>query len=402
MRPGTKLLCLFCVTWFSANGQNCTELLSQAEQDFRDGRFLQIKQKLCQCFGAYVDVEEDTSKVRPAKMRSMLTEMQAADDEYAAQLGVFRGYWEEFVFTKHEYASRRKDLFTYEERYRAFVLLSKLYHYLGVPPLEEYFASRAVTMHPEMDVETESASFRQVFEGQRRRVHQFSFGPLIGWSYAIPVAKVDYRAQQPDFQYQNDGRVVLGLHLNYLMSPSLTLNVNFWFHGTNIVYTERSANVPDDAQVSFYHRDLQGWLKFPIMLKWSPAKHFYWLKKQETWRSKIFIAGGLSATYLTRSNVTVFDLSSHTSLYDYNVVTTRNRFNPELVLQILTRFQLGQNYINIGFTGTHSFKYILNDSLVKSPENPLYANYGIVENNYRLIGGFWTVTYEYRINYTRR
>ena len=36
---------------FAAFGQSCSEMLSQAEQYYRDGQFEDIKPKLCKCFG---------------------------------------------------------------------------------------------------------------------------------------------------------------------------------------------------------------------------------------------------------------------------------------------------------------------------------------------------------------
>ena len=136
----------------------------------------------------------------------------------------------------------------------------------------------------------------------------------------------------------------------------------------------------------------------PILFKWSSLHHLNWFKNNELLKAKIFIDGGVSLDYLFQSKATIIDLSSNTALSDYMVTKYRNRINYEFILQILSRFKVGRNYLNIGFTGSYMMNNVVNQKLVGSDKNMLFSKYGIRENNYKLICGSWTLNYEWRFS----
>ena len=402
----TGLLLLASVV--HGQNQSCSEKLSEAEQFYRDGKFESIIDlSLCNCFGAYYEDKNwkgdrqelnKTSLIQiyPATMRSVIHEMIEADSLYPEQLGRFKEYWRGFPIPVHEFNLHKKTYFTFEERFRAFVLFGKLYHQLGALKLSEHFALQSVMMRPNDVIDDRETGFGRIYVDQKDKVRELSWGPIIGWLYTLPVSVVNNRPGDYDFKYQTDGKVVLGAHFDYYIKQYLAVNFNFWFHSNRIVYTQK--NGPGINDFDFYHEEQQSWIKVPVLLKWSSANHLNILKKSEAFRAKVFFAGGMAFDFLRKSDATIVDLESGASLYNYEVTKSRHRLNYEAVAQLLVRLTVGQNYVNVGFTGSYNLHPVLNQSKVSNADNQLYNNYGIIENNYKIISGFWTVTYEIRLS----
>jgi hypothetical protein len=366
--------------------QSCTEKLSLAEQDYRDGKLQDVKSKLCKCFGIYVDSK---NKIRPVNFQSMIEEMQRADSLYASELGPFKYYWRSLILSRGEVRKHADLFFTLSERYRAYVLLGKLYLHLGVVPLSEFFALKAVSVDPDKELKSDSTSFGRVYAKQTKRVRQLTFGPVAGLHYTIPTAVKYNRPGVTEFKYQSDGKVLLGANVSYYFNPKLILSANFLWNSLKVVYLQPDKNY---LNYSFYHLEKQNWYKLPLLLKWQVVNLY---REKEL---KLFMASGFSLDYLARSEVTISDVQQDNYIYDFRTTSTRNRWNAEFVLQLLVRFKAGQNYLNLGFTGSRTLRYTLDESQIGSPSNRLFNATGLVEDNYKMWQGFWLISYDFRFS----
>jgi hypothetical protein len=387
------VLCSF-ITW----GQGCTELLSKAEQDYRNGQFDSIKPKLCNCFGIYTTA--DTNDIRPRKYRSMITAMQKADSLYARELGSFQGYWRDFRMTKAQRKAIGDNYFSFPERSRAFALLGKIYNQLGVMPLSEFFALKAILIDPDQQLQNDNSGFNRIYSQQLKKIREWSIGPLLSWLYALPVSKKNNLPGSYSFKYQSDGKVVQGIQVNYGIKSALILNVGLLVNSTRIVYTQKMT--PSANDFDLYHNEKQNWVRLPVLLKWGTMRKFNWLRKNEPLKPKLFIGTGFAINYLEKSSASIINLPGDKALYNYNVAPYRNRWNYELILQLMLRFKLSRNYVNFGFTGSYMLNDIVKQNQVGNSNNTLYNTYGIKENNYKLLTGAWTVTYEFRFNWIKR
>lgn len=391
-----KILWIICMLGVSYAGQaqTCTDLLSLAEENYRNGQFEEIKAKLCQCFDIAVS---DSDKEIPVKkkFRMMITAMKKADSLYGHLLGPFTGYWRDLLNVDQTF-KRDKGSFSYLEQHRAYLLLSKVYFELGALELSEYFTRLAIRADPGTYLNDPDKGFNRVYNSQISAIRELSFGPVSGWLYTIPVKIKNNRSGISDFKYQTDGKIILGGQLNYFIRPALALSFNTWFHGIRVVYLQ-SANAGNN-RFDFYLAERQNWIKFPVLVKWSPSV----FAGIDPFKSKLFIAGGFSVNYMTQTRATIIDLVSDISLYNYNMIPYRNRFNYEAMGAIMLRFRLGRNYLNLGFTGGYTFKEIVNEDLVGSPDNALFVKYGVVENNYKLLSGAWMASYEIRFSQRKR
>ncbi len=367
-------------------GQTCADKISQAEEDYRNGRYDEMKSQICSCFGIYRD---EDGKIRPRKFASLIAELQQVDSIYAPQLGTFKEYWEHFIGT-----GQTEDVFSYEERYRAYILLGKVYNDLNVMPLAEFFSRKALSLDPGRALEEEESGFKRIYDSQIGTVKEITFGVFWGWIYSIPIEVTNNRRRPYDFQTQTNGKVMLGLQYNYFVKPYLVLSANFWWHSTNVVYIQPTS--AGGMTVDFFSQEKQDWLKFPVMIKWSSREHLNIFKKSETLRGKIFFGAGIVVDYLNNSNIILADRASNTTLFEFNTAADRNRFNYEVLLQGIARFKLGRNYLTFGFTGLYTLKDILKDG-----QGSLYDEFEIVENNYKLLSGFYTLTYEFRFSTTK-
>jgi hypothetical protein len=375
-------------------GQTCTDRLSLAEQDYRNGRLEEVGEHLCRCIGAYQAADADTGLIAPSQMRHIIEQMIIADQFYPAQLGNYHKFWKRLLMKQKDYRDSVKHMFSFEERYRALVLLGKIYNQLNVLPVAEIFAVEAISMFPQKMILDETEPFRKLYNNQKGRVREYTIAPIVGWAYAVPIYSRNYSRLETDYQWQS-GKLVLGLQFNYSISPAFMANMNFWFHSTSVVYQTKPLISGPSQEFNFYHSENIEWIKFPMMLKWSAPNHLNIFRKYESLKAKIYFAGGISPNFLVRSKATIINVAQRTSS-DQEVTNERNRFNLDLVVQGLIRFKIAQDYINIGGTGTCALMYLLRD-----PNAPRLTG-AISENDYRLLGGFWTVTYERRFSRIRK
>jgi hypothetical protein len=382
------ITCLLGISQVIA-GQSCSELLSLAEENYRNGQFQEIKAKLCNCFGIIISSKD--GEIKPVKFHLMIDSMKKADLLYGPQLGSFAGYWNDFI-PRDTIKRRDTDSFSYLEFRRAYLLLSKVYFELGVLELAEYFARKAIRAEPGTYLNDPDKAFNRVYNSQISTIRELSFGPVSGWMYTLPVKVINNRPGDPEVKYQTDGKIILGAQLNYFIRRQIILSFNSWFHGLRVVYLQ-SVNGGNN-RFDFYFAEKQNWIKFPILVKWSPSR----FNANEPFKAKVFFAGGFSVNYMTQTRATIIDLISDVSLYNYNMAPYRNRLNYEVMGEMMLRFRLGRNYLNLGFIGGYTFKEIVDKRLLGSSDNPLFIRYGIVENNYKLLSGAWKASYEIRFS----
>jgi len=396
-----RLRLVFAVAFLTlvAQGQAppCSELLSKAEQAYRDGSFEDIQSpQLCKCFGIYRS--KKTGEIKPAVFKPMIDEIQNGYSMYALQLGQFAEHGDStFVLSEDEFKSRNNNFFSMPERNRAFVLLGKLYDQLGVIRLSEYFALKAILIEPSNELINQRTGFTRTYSQEMGRVRDWSVGPILSWLYALPVAKTNNTGGVPDFRYQSDGKIGLGVQFNYFFKPTSVINIGLMISSTKMVYTIK--RVPSNNDFDFFHTEKQNWVRLPVFFRWS-SKNTLGLLKNTNGRPavKIFFATGFSFDWMSGSRASIVDLTSNRGLYDYEVPRYRNRITFEYMLQGFARFVVGRNYLNVGVTGTWFLRDVVNQSLVGSDKNRLYALYGIKENNYKMVTGSWMVTYDFMFN----
>jgi hypothetical protein len=381
-----KLAFLFCLSVNCALAQPDMREVAEAEKAFDNGRYGVISTLLCPCLEKLWDSGRD-----PAK--EMAAVLGQANDSLSSCFGKEKHSRFFFKHIKFLFFENEK----HEYRYRILLLLSKSFKEEGNIQLAEYFAGQASLLYPGRTLETETPSMTRLYENQRDRVRENSFGPLIGWSYAwaIPTSS---DPEENSFIHQTSGRVVLGVQYHHSLSKSLSLNVNFYFHSTNILYN--NADTDPVPTFTFSHSETQNWIKLPVLIKWQPGRSIN--RFHEYNRPRVILGAGISANVLTSSSVTLVDKTSGASLYGVDVLPYRNAFNSDAVVQGLLRVKVGRNYLNVGLTGTYSLMEILNKNMIGSSQNQLYRDYGIVESNYRIFGGFWTFTYEFRYTHLRK
>jgi hypothetical protein len=196
-----------------------------------------------------------------------------------------------------------------------------------------------------------------------------------------------------------EGNIMLGLSSAYWFNDQWNVSLSLWLHNNQVKYLESALYKPD--QFVFLHEEKQGWLNVPVIVKWtSPALR--WLERVDDLNAQIFFQGGASLNYLAFSRANIIDSANDLFFRELNVTDTRHRFNYDLIGGLGSRFQLGRSFLSIGFCGTLGLKDVLKQDLVKSLENPLYRDYGIVENNYKTNSLFYFITWEWRLNYLSR
>ncbi|HTE24160.1 hypothetical protein [Flavitalea sp.] len=397
--PRLTLILLLSLLTPAVKGQECAELLSQAEQDYRNGLLEVIVPKICKCFGIYRD--DKKGEIKPVGYKVMMREMKNADSMYPQQLGPLLGYWVNFVNTKSAFKQKRNKFFKPSERNRAFVLLGKLYDQLGAIRLSEYFALRAILIEPDVELANDSLGFNRTYSEELDRVRQWSVGPYLGWLYVVPAAIQNNGGYDLNFRYQSTAKIVLGAQFKYFFKPTIAINAGYLINSATIVYTEKRTSSQNDFD--FYHEEKQDWVRIPALFQISSVNKLG-LFKNENGKpiGKLFFGGGFAVDYLSRSYATIVDVNGNHVFYAKNVTDYRNRVNLELILQVFAQFGVGRNYVNIGFTGSYLLRDIVKQDMVTSNENPLYATYGIKENNYKLMTGCWTVTYDFMFNRLRK
>jgi hypothetical protein len=378
-------------------GQECAELLSQAEQDYRNGLLEDIVPKICKCFGIYRD--DKKGDIRPDGYKVMMREMKKADSMYPQQLGPLLGYWDNFVNSESVFKQNRNKFFKLSERNRAFVLLGKLYDQLGAIRLSEYFALRAILIEPDEQMANDSLGFNRTYTQEMDRVRRWSVGPYLGWIYVVQTAIQKNSTYDRDFIYQSTGKIVLGAQFKYYFKPTSVVNIGYLVNSTTVVYTEKR----DSIEFNSYHAEKQDWVRVPVLFQLSSVNKLG-LFKNENGKpiGKLFFGGGFAVDYLSQSYVTFVDIDSNKVLFAYKAKDHRNRINLELILQVFARFGVGRNFVNIGFTGSYLLRDIVNQDMVTSTENTLYSDHGITESNYKLMSGTWSVTYDFMFNWLRR
>jgi hypothetical protein len=396
-----KLVPILIISMLSleVSAQECAELLSQAEQNYRNGLLEDVVPKICKCFGIYRDGKK--GEIKPAGYRLMFKELKKADSIYPQQLGPLLGYSDNFFNTKSEFKQKQSKFFTPSERNRAFVLLGKLYDQLGVMSLSEYFALRAILIEPDIKMTNDSLGFNRTYSEELDRVRAWSVGPYLAWLYLVPTAIQNNSGHDVNFRFQSTGKLVLGAQIKYFFKPTLAVEIGYLINSATIVYTEKRSTSQNDFD--FYHQEKQDWVRIPFLFQFSSVNKLG-LFKNENGKpvGKLFFGAGLAVDYLTDSYATIVDVNTNHVFYARDVVDYRNRLNLELICQVFAKFGVGRNYVNIGFNGSYYLRDIVNQDLVTSSDNDLYATYGIKENNYKLLTGSWTVSYDFMFNRLRK
>lgn len=382
------------------NGQNCSDLLSKAEQYYQAGQLMNIRDSInadmCKCLGIYRVGKKD--KILPAGYRFMITEMQKADTAYTQQIGIFKGLYKDFIMSDGEYKNRKDKFFSTEEKKRFFILMGNLYAQLGVISLAEYFAQRAIIIERDDKFENDSTGFNRAYQKALTQVRGFTIGPSVGWVYNIVTDKKINLPGTASFKYQTNANIMFGAELNFYLKDNLIVNVNALINSIRVVYTQQRN--PSLHKYDLYFSEKQNWIRLPLMIRWSSRDHLNLFRRNGRPVVKLFFATGISFDYLESAKVTLADIDLGRLWNDLSLTGNRNRFNYEYLLHTYARFKIGNDYLNFGFMGSRLLKDVSNQQKIAG--SMLSTDYGIKENNYKLLMGTWLVSYEFRIDWLKK
>ncbi len=394
----TAILISFLVVVFSFNTalvaqQSCTELLSEAEEAYRNGRFNDIQQ-ICPCLAK---VSRRRAGQTPVSILKLVTQLREYEEEYAHLLGSYRQF-STILENNALFKEDRENCFSNDERLRAYLLLGKMYETLGAIKIAELFSKRIIVEYPAFYLEgPEHFSYKQIYDRKLRKTQKFALGATAGWGYALPRPGKTNRAVAPEYSFKlTEGNVLLGLYIDYLIRKNFAVSIQLWQHTNQFEYTEPSFT--DVNEFNFFHKERRIWLKMPLLVKLSHPD-LRWLDAMDNLDARFFVQGGFSFNFLSSADATIIDAQKNLFLNDVNVIDGRHKLNYDLILGLGSRFRVGQSFVTAGVNYSYGLRDVVNQDMVGNPENPLFRDYGVIENNYKTHSIFYFITYEMRFNF---
>ncbi len=134
-------------------------------------------------------------------------------------------------------------------------------------------------------------------------------------------------------------------------------------------------------------------------MQYEPVQ-FNLLKKKVHYKAlRPFLSAAGSLNLLFGSRGFIYQTGESVALDGYPLTRMRKRANYALLAGTGLLYQAAQHRFSISFT----LNYGVNKALAKkSIGPPLFQQYGIVENNYRVISGVGLVSYEYSYSRLKR